>query len=282
MIKTTALVYRSDSETAQTLCSNVKDYLLKKGLTHIHSFSSHELSPGCFSKLTPLPETVFVLGGDGTYLSASRALVNLNIPLLGVNLGSLGFLTEHKSNDVYKIIDKVLESELKIYNRDLLEVTLSYEGKPISTFKVLNDLVVERGARPQLVRINMYSGDMLISDLKADGLIVSTATGSTAYNLAAGGPIIYPETKAIAITPVAPHSLTSRPIILPDHHIIKLKLATGDQKANFTLDGILIQEISDKHEIVITKSKETLKVLKDPHHNYFDLLREKLKFGERD
>lgn len=282
MIKTAALVYRSDSEVAKSLCSDVKDHLLSKGLTKVHSFSSYELSPGCFSKLTPLPETVFVLGGDGTYLSASRALVNLNIPLLGVNLGSLGFLTEHKSKDVYKIIDKVLKNELKIYNRDLLEVTISENGKTVSTHKVLNDLVVERGARPQLVRINMYSGNMLISDLKADGLIVSTATGSTAYNLAAGGPVIYPETKAIAITPVAPHSLTSRPLVLPDNHIIKLQLSPGDQRANFTLDGILIQEISDKHEIVVTKSKETLKVLKDPNHNYFDLLREKLKFGERD
>ena len=281
-MKTAALVHRSDSDIAKSLCSEVKNYLLSKGLTKIHTFSSYELSPGCFSKLTPLPEAVFVLGGDGTYLSASRALVNLDIPLLGVNLGSLGFLTEHKSKDVYKIIDKVLDGELKTYTRDLLEVTLSENGKLVSTFKVLNDLVVERGARPQLVRINMYSGNMLISDLKADGLIVSTATGSTAYNLAAGGPIIYPETKAIAITPVAPHSLTSRPIVLPDDHIIKLQLASGDQKANFTLDGILIQEISDKHEIVVTKSKETLKVLKDPNHNYFDLLREKLKFGERD
>jgi NAD+ kinase len=276
-----SLVYRSDTPKAKSLSEEVSAYLKEKGVNTVHSFSSMELSEGCFSKLDPLPNVVMVLGGDGTYLSASRALVNLDIPLVGVNLGSLGFLTEHKSSDVFKILDKILKKELKKFHRDLLQVELFEGDKLVSSHKVLNDLCVERGARPQLVRLNIFSNDQLVYDLKADGLVVSTPTGSTAYNLAAGGPIIYPEANVLAVTPVAPHSLTSRPLVLPDHHRICLELAEGDQRASFTLDGILIQEINSSHKLVITKSKYNIKVLKDPEHNYFSLLREKLKFGER-
>ena len=281
MINTFSLVYRSDTPKAQSLSSEVAKYLKAKGVKTVHSFSSVKLSEECFSKLSPLPSIVMVLGGDGTYLSASRALVNLNIPLIGLNLGSLGFLTEHKSSDVFKILDKILKNELKTCHRDLLKVDLFDENKLISSHKVLNDLCVERGARPQLVRLNILSNDQLVYDLKADGLVVSTPTGSTAYNLAAGGPIIYPEAKVLSVTPVAPHSLTSRPLVLPDDHTISLKLAEKDQSASFTLDGILIQEIKPNHKLIITKSEYSLKVLKDPTHNYFSLLREKLKFGER-
>jgi NAD+ kinase len=151
----------------------------------------------------------------------------------------------------------------------------------VKNFKFLNDLVIERGARAQLVRIKIFSQNHLLSDLKADGLIVSTATGSTAYNLAAGGPILFPETKAFIITPVAPHSLTSRPIVLPDDHVIRLQLAKGDQSAQLTIDGIRIQDVDPTFEITLKKSADQLLVLKDPFHNYFDLLKEKLKFGER-
>ncbi len=282
MIKSIALVFRSDTQKAKNLCDEVKSYLEDKGLTDIYAFSSTELSEGCFSKLNPLPEVVVVLGGDGTYLSASRALVNLDIPLVGVNLGSLGFLTEHKSKDVFKTLDKVLKNELKVFHRDLLKVQLYKGDTLISTHKVLNDLCVERGARPQLVRLNVYSNDQLIYDIKADGVVISSSTGSTAYNLAAGGPIIYPEAKVLAVTPVAPHSLTSRPLVLPDNHIISLKLFKDVKNASVTLDGIHIQEISSEHKLVVTKSNHSIKVLKDPTHNYFSLLREKLKFGDRD
>ena len=282
-IDTFSLVYRSDTPKAQSLSSEVAKYLKNKGVRTVHSLSATELSELYFSQITPLPNVVMVLGGDGTYLATSRALANLNldIPLIGVNLGSLGFLTEHKSIEVFKILDKVLKNELKACYRDLLKVDLYQSDKLISSHKVLNDLSVERGARPQLTKLNIFSNDQLIYELKADGLVVSTPTGSTAYNLAAGGPIIYPEANVLAITPVAPHSLTSRPLVLPDSHTICLKLADKDQSASFTLDGILIQEIHLEHKLVITKSEHNIKVLKDPTHNYFTLLREKLKFGER-
>jgi len=281
MIQSLALVYRNDSEDALSLSEELVTYLKNKGVSTVHSFASTELTEGCFSKLAPVPETVIVLGGDGTYLSATRALVNLNIPLVGVNLGSLGFLTENKSDEVYSLIDKVLGGQLQENERSLMDVMICSKGKKVKTLKCLNDVVIERGARSQLVRIKIFSQNHLLSDLKADGLIVSTATGSTAYSLAAGGPIIFPDTKAFTVTPVAPHSLTSRPIVLPDHHEIRLQLAKGDQSAQLTVDGISIQDIDPGFEIILKKSEENLLVLKDPFHNYFDLLREKLKFGER-
>lgn len=281
MTASLALVYRNDSDDALNLSEELVTYLKNKGVATVHSFASTELTEGCFSELDPVPETVIVLGGDGTYLSATRALVNLKIPLVGVNLGSLGFLTENKSDEVYSLIDKILNKQLQANERSLMEVLICSKGKQVKALKCLNDVVIERGARSQLVRIKIFSQNHLIYDLKADGLIVSTATGSTAYNLAAGGPIIFPETKAFTVTPVAPHSLTSRPIVLPDDHEIRLQLAKGNQSAQLTVDGISIQEIDPSFEIILNKSAENLLVLKDPFHNYFDLLREKLKFGER-
>lgn len=281
MTKSLALVYRNDSDDALSLSQELVTYLKNKGVETVHSFASTELTEGCFSELAEPPETVIVLGGDGTYLSATRALVNLNIPLVGVNLGSLGFLTENKSDEVYSLIDKVLNKQLQENERSLMDVLVCSKGKQVKSLKCLNDVVIERGARSQLVRIKIFSQNHLISDLKADGLIVSTATGSTAYNLAAGGPIVFPETKAFTVTPVAPHSLTSRPIVLPDDHEIRLQLAKGNQFAQLTVDGISVQEIDPSFEIILKKSKENLLILKDPFHNYFDLLREKLKFGER-
>jgi len=281
MIDSIALVYRNDSEDALTLSEELVAYIKNKGVGTVHSFDSTELTEGCFSELSPTPQTVLVLGGDGTYLSATRALVNLNIPLVGVNLGSLGFLTENKSDEVYSLIDKVLGAQLQECERSLMDVLICSKGQQIKSLKCLNDVVVERGARSQLVRIKIFSQNHLVSDLKADGLIVSTATGSTAYNLAAGGPIIFPETKAFTVTPVAPHSLTSRPMVLPDDHEIRLQLAKGKQSAQLTVDGISIQDIDPSFEIILKKSEDNLLVLKDPFHNYFDLLREKLKFGER-
>lgn len=280
-MKSISIVYRSDSDTALTLAEELVTYLKNKSVEHIEHFASTELTEGCFSQLKPAPETVLVLGGDGTYLSASRALVNLDIPLVGVNLGSLGFLTENKSDEVYSLIDKVLQGKLETCERSLMNVTILNKGEEVKNIKALNDVVLERGARPQLLRMKIFSENHLLNDVKADGLIVATATGSTAYNLAAGGPILFPETKAFTITAVAPHNLTTRPIVLPDEHEIRLQLAHGPQKASLTIDGIHIQEIDSSFEIQIKKSKESLLVLKDPFHNYFDLLREKLKFGER-
>ncbi len=280
-MKSIALVYRTDSLEAFTLSEELTTYLKSKKIKSVHRFSSFKLTEGCFSKVSPPPQTVLVLGGDGTYLAASRALVNLDIPLVGVNLGSLGFLTDNKSDEIYSLMDKVLKNQLKSYKRTLLEATILSKGEPLKTYKCLNDIVIERGLRSQLVRIKIFSQNHLVSDLKADGLIVSTATGSTAYNLAAGGPILFPNTKAFIITPVCPHSLTSRPIVLPDHHEIRLQLAKGDQNAQLNIDGQSIQDIDPDFEVILKKSNKSLLVLKDPFHNYFDLLKEKLKFGER-
>lgn len=281
MLNSIAIVYRTDSEDALNLSEELVTHLKNKGVSTVHSFASQELTEGCFSKLNPSPENVLVLGGDGTYLSASRALVDLDIPLVGVNLGSLGFLTENKSDEIYSLVDKVLQEKLETCERTLMDVSIHSKGQHIKSFKCLNDVVVERGSRAQLVRIKVFSQNHLVSDLKADGLIVSTATGSTAYSLAAGGPILFPETPAFIVTPVAPHSLTSRPIVLPDNHEIRLQLAKGNQSAQLTVDGQSIQDIDSSFEIILKKSDKHLLVLKDPFHNYFDLLREKLKFGER-
>lgn len=280
-MKAMTLVYRDDSEEAERLALELGNYLETSKNVSTQKFSSTELTEGCFSSLDLVPDVVLVLGGDGTYLAASRALENLDIPLVGVNLGSLGFLTENKSDEVYALVDKIFEGTLKTCERALMEVKLFQKGSQVEVKKALNDVVIERGSRSQLVRIKVFCDNQLVSEVKCDGLIVSSPTGSTAYNLAAGGPILVPGTAAFSITPVAPHSLTNRPIVVSDSTEIRLQLATGNQKAQLTIDGQSIQDIDPLVELRIKKSDKNLLVLKDPYYNYFDLLREKLKFGER-
>lgn len=196
-------------------------------------------------------------------------------------MGSLGFLTETKINDAYETLDLALEGKLESRPRRLLDICVRHANSSTFTETALNDIVIERGARSQLVRIQIYSGEFLVQDLKADGLIISTPTGSTAYNLAVGGPILHPEVQGFVITPVAPHSLTSRPIVFPDHMDLKIRLAAGNQTAQLTVDGRKVLEVTDQDLIKIEKSKHIHNVLRKRGHNYFELLREKLKFGER-
>jgi NAD+ kinase len=151
----------------------------------------------------------------------------------------------------------------------------------ISSFLAINDIVIERGSFSQLINTSIYSENYYISQIKADGLIIATPTGSTAYNLAAGGPLIYPDSHCIVLTPIAPHSLNSRPLILPDDRKLNFKLEDSTPKAHFIVDGQKKMEISNADEIHIVKSTHQHWIIRSPSHNFFHLLREKLKFGER-
>lgn len=276
-IKNVLIVHRDDTPEAKKLSEDFKQYLSKKSIkANILSYA--QLAEKEYENLN---ELVVVLGGDGTYLSTVGHVKPSLVPILGINMGSLGFLTETKVSAAYESLDAALNGELESRPRRLLDITVRHSDDSIFSDTALNDIVIERGARAQLVRIQIYSGDFLVQDLKADGLIISTPTGSTAYNLAAGGPILHPEVQAFVVTPVAPHNLTSRPIVFPDHLDLKIKLADGNQTAQLTIDGRKALELTGKDVIKIEKSKHIHHVLRNKKHNYFDLLREKLKFGER-
>jgi NAD+ kinase len=226
-------------------------------------------------------DLVVVLGGDGTYLEAVRLLHGAAIPILGVNMGSLGFLTFAPKESLYSVLQDTLDGRMDSRPRAMLDVQHLRGKKVISRYTALNDVVIERGPISQLISISFYSNEHLVNEVKADGLVIASPTGSTAYNLAAGGPVLHPQMRAIVVTPICPHSLTHRPIIFPDDQKLVFHLKNEKHRAQMTVDGQSREELRYQDEVVVTRSKCDHFVLRPPEHNYFDLLRTKLRFGER-
>lgn len=224
---------------------------------------------------------VIVLGGDGTYLRAVRLLKGHSVPILGFNMGFLGFLTVHPINDVFATVDQTLKNNMVLQTRSRLHITVKLKSGKRVLYNALNDVVVERGSFSQLISTAVYFDKSLVNHIKADGLIISSPTGSTAYNLAANGPILHPEVHAIVVTPVAPHSLTTRPLIFPDNKKLILRLDQHTSLAHLIIDGQKMMELSSDDEVTVTRDKMNHYIIRKPNHNFFELLKEKLKFGDR-
>ncbi len=224
---------------------------------------------------------VIVFGGDGTYLRAVRLLKGHSVPILGFNMGFLGFLTAHSIDQVFATIDQTIKNNMVVHSRSRLHAQVKMKSGKRILFDALNDIVIERGSFSQLISTSLYFDKSLVNNIKADGLIISSPTGSTAYNLAAGGPILHPEVNAFVVTPVAPHSLTTRPLIFPDNKKLVLKLDQLTSVAHLIIDGQKVVELSHDDEVIISRSQVDHLMIRKPHHNFFDLLKEKLKFGDR-
>lgn len=269
------IIYRPGSEEAVAKSNELKSWLEKKG----HKVYSHpqQKIKGCESLENVCEaELAIALGGDGTYLEAVRMCSENKVPILGVNMGSLGFLTVSPIENLYIMVEKALNKELELRPRSLMEARVGNQ-----TYVALNDIVFERGNMSQLLNLTVKSGQHLVCELKADGLIFATPTGSTAYNLAAGGPILHPEVQAFTMTPICSHSLTSRPTVFADNHELMVEVNNEGQEALLTIDGQRRAKISSEQNVVIKKSHLMHYVLRQPSHNYFNLLRKKLKYGER-
>ena len=222
---------------------------------------------------------VFVLGGDGTFLSAVRWIGDLNIPVLGVKFGEIGFLAETAAKNLIPAAENILNNEYTIKRRMRLEVQVRRQGKKIISETVLNDIVINRGALARLASIATYINEHYLTTFKADGLIIATPTGSTAYSLAAGGPVIHPEVPGVIISPICPFTLTNRPLIVPDSIEIKLKLEKGASDIMLTFDGQEGLEITDKDTIIVRKGSHPLSMITLPGRQYFNLLKEKLRWS---
>ncbi len=226
-------------------------------------------------------QMIIVLGGDGTLLSVARQVWNKNIPILGVNLGGLGFLTEITLDELYPVLERVVRDDYEVNEREVLSAGVIRRGGRIAEFIVLNDAVINKGALARIIDLETTINGDYLSTFRSDGLIISTPTGSTAYNLSAGGPIVYPSLHTIIITPICPHTLTIRPIIIPDDVKIRALLKSRDEEVTLTLDGQQGFTLEFEDVVEVKKAEGRILLIKSPYRHYFELLREKLKWGER-
>jgi len=225
-------------------------------------------------------DLVIVLGGDGTLLSAARATAAIDVPLLGVNLGSLGFLTEVSPQSLYPMLDAIAAGRAQIEHRSLMTCELLRGDEVRGSYLVFNDAVVNKTALARLNTYDLFIDKVFVSSYRADGMIVATPTGSTAYSLSAGGPVLMPTISALVVTPVAPHSLTHRPLVVPDTAEIEILLRTEDEVAYLSLDGQPGLDLSDGDRVRCRRSEHTVNLFRTGA-NFFQILRAKLKWGER-
>jgi NAD+ kinase len=222
---------------------------------------------------------VLVLGGDGTFLSAVRWIGDQDIPILGIKFGEVGFLAETAEENLFSAAESVLDKKFTITPRMRIRVTIMRNGMDRAHETVLNDVVINRGALARLANIETYINDHYLTTYRADGLIIATPTGSTAYSVAAGGPIIHPDVPGIIMTPICPFTLTNRPLILPDSVEIKIKLTTQSPDIMLTFDGQKGVEIDERDTIYIRKGSHPAHMMNLPDLNYYDLLKEKLSWS---
>jgi NAD+ kinase len=222
---------------------------------------------------------VFVLGGDGTFLSASRWVGQHPIPLIGVKFGDVGFLAATTGENLFSSARRVLVDDFVIEERSRLLVRILREGREIAAETVLNDAVINKGALARLASIDTYIDGHYLTTYRSDGLIVASPTGSTAYSLAAGGPVMHPAVQGILITPICPFTLTNRCMILPDTVEIKIKLAEKTTDIFITFDGQSVIEINGQDTILISKSPHPVRIITFPDQNYFDVLKTKLRWS---
>jgi NAD+ kinase len=218
-----------------------------------------------------LADVVITFGGDGTLLSIARLLIHADVPIMGINVGRLGFLAEFSADEVPEAIECLLSGAYRIVDRSTLVVeTEALRGIAI------NEILVERSAEAKMISVRAYVDDHHVADYSADGVIIATPTGSTAYSLAAGGPIVAPSAAALCITPIAPHTLTLRPLIINDDSEVRLELLHPNAVAQIVADGMVVGTIGSQHHVLIRKSAQRVKLIKRAESTYFDLLREKL------
>jgi NAD+ kinase len=232
-------------------------------------------------ELAAISDLLIVLGGDGTLLAAARLLGQRDVPILPVNLGGLGFLTSVTLDDLYPVLEQAIKGEARYSERVLLESRVIRQGKPYHCARALNDAVLNKAALARIIDLELRVNGEFVTNYKADGLIVATPTGSTAYSLSAGGPIMYPIVSAFVITPICPHTLTNRPLVIPDSAKIEVGFAAGEAPIYLTVDGQVGVELEANDVVALSAASERLRLVRPQEKTYFSVLRDKLKWGER-
>ncbi len=231
-------------------------------------------------KIPPLVDLMIVLGGDGTLLSVARLIENRDVPILGVNLGGLGFLTEVTLDELFLTLEKIFKAEYTPDNRLMIRSQVFRQGERVVSSYCLNDTVISKGVLARMIRLEVSINGQFVTSLRGDGLILSTPTGSTAYSLSAGGPIINPSVDALVFTPICPHTLTNRPIVIPSSATVNVTVKSREDGAMVTFDGQVGFTLRPDDVIEIKAAEHKITLIRAPEKNFYAILREKLKWGE--
>ena len=232
-----------------------------------------------YEEMAAAADLVVVLGGDGTMIAAARMLGQREVPVLGVNHGSLGYLTEYRVEEMIPALESILADKYAVERRMMLEAEVFRGEERLAEERVLNDVVISKSALARIIEIETRIGGQFVNRFRADGLIVSTPTGSTAYNLSAGGPIIYPSMGALVLTPICPHTLSNRPLVVPDDVGVELTLKTDKEEVALTLDGQIGIPLEYEDRVTVRKSRTAFHLIQADTRNYFEVLRGKLRWG---
>ena len=271
---------------AEPILRELVGWLRRRGLEVLLDPEAATACPGCGSGLTRAEvvagaDLVVVLGGDGTILSIARLMESQEVPILGVNLGSLGFLSEVALAELFPTLDLVLKGEFAVSRRLTLTAQVRRGGKLVGTHTALNDVVITKSAPSRIVELEAVVNGEYVTTYRADGLIVATPTGSTAYCLSAGGPILYPTLPALVVIPICPHTLTNRPLVLPDSARIEVVQRSAGEDVHLTVDGQVDVALQHQDTVAVERSPHSITLVKSPKLNYFELIRTKLRWGER-
>jgi NAD+ kinase len=286
MIRTAGIVCKPMKEMVSSVVPTLIQWLAARSVqTYLDPHTADTLNlPGRGLRREEMGgkiDWLIVLGGDGTLLAAARAMGANQVPILAVNLGGLGFLTSVTLDELYPVLDKVLAGTANLSGRMMLQAEILHDGKTSDKQIALNDAVANKAALARMLDFDVHVDGHHVGRYRADGLIVATPTGSTAYSLAAGGPIIHPDLDAFVITPICPHMLTNRPLVVPDTARVELDFAPSHEPVYLTMDGQIGFQLDAKDRVVITKSQHKVQVVKPPTMTYYEILRSKLRWSER-
>lgn len=283
--KTIGIISRPRRANLAEVVPGLLDWLKKRGVNAVYDAETASCLKGdgvgnTRHQIAEQAELFLVLGGDGTLLAASREASAKGIPILPINMGSLGFLTNFTVEELYPALEATLFGQHSIEERVLLLVERINHDQILTHQRVLNDAVVHKGTLARMIELELHIDGGFVCRYRADGLIIATPTGSTAYSMSAGGPIVHPAVESILITPICPHTLSDRPVVVPDTAKIELRLCESSDSIFLTLDGQTGSPTQIGDRIRITRAPERLKLIHSPNKTYFEILRNKLKWGE--
>jgi NAD+ kinase len=277
-IKSVGIVVKPGHAKAMATAAELAEWLRSRGISLVGPPVSSDQIRG-ENALSMDADLIVVLGGDGTMISTSRLIGDTDVLVLGINYGGLGYLTEVRIEEMFPALEAITAGQYEIDRRVMLDAEQWSGSEKLAAGRVLNDVVINKSALARIIDIEVRLNELFVNTFRADGLIVSTPTGSTAYNLSAGGPIVFPSMNAVVLTPICPFTLTNRPLVIPDSDTIELRLVNEQEGVVLSLDGQTGYPMTAGDRVLIRKSATTFNLVQPANRNYFDVLRDKLKWG---